>query len=396
MPRARLCLLGLAAAGCGLDTDLGASRAGRALDAGQPAQGLLELIAPQPNRQDVAPNLGVLVLRSPTAVAGARLALRTADGASLALGSLVVGPCADEVEAGGACYESAVPAPLIEGSSYTLELAAMAAAPARALAHFTTARAADREPPVLGEVALVPAADCLRVRGSGDEPLRAALVVRVGDAEEILVGAIGGAAFDFAARVTRFPPGAEATAEVAVWDLAGNRSASPAIPLRVPPPPASLAITEVLANPGGAEGRQELVELRNLGPAPVPLEGLVLEDDAGGDALPAALLAPGGYAVIVPADFVVGSTDAANPDPPPAADATLVRVGGRLGKDGLGAHEGVRLRGRDGAVLSSYGGWVDQGSTAWNGHSVHRLPAQDACDHPRAWTRSPLPPTPGW
>jgi len=167
----------------------------------------------------------------------------------------------------------------------------------------------------------------------------------------------------------------------------------------VPAPAGVVAITEVLANPSGAEGKQELVELRNLGMAPVSLEGLVLEDDAGDDALPAALLAPGGYALVLPADFLIGEAgggEAGGGDPPPRPGTLLVRIAGRLGKDGLGPREGVRLRGRDGAVLSSYGGWVDQGGAAWSGRSVQRWPAQDACDHPRAWTRSPRPPTPGW
>jgi hypothetical protein len=401
MPTPWLCLAALAC-GCGLDTDLANRRAPRGQDA--PASGgpLLELVAPAPGQQDVPPNLTAVVLRSAASAgepaldpAGARLVLRAAGSAPLALSALVPAPCAetgDDDDGDPACFEAALPAGLAARTSYALEVQA-GELPARGLAQFATAAAPDTLAPEPGEVTITYAADCLRVRGAADAPVRAELVVRAAPAELRALGGVGAAAFDFPARLTGLPPGGDATAEVVLRDLAGNASTSPPVPLRVPAPAGAVAITEVLANPAGAEGTQELVELRNLGDVPAPLEGLVLEDDGGGDALPAALLGPGAYVVVLPADFVIGAGDA---DPPPRPGTLVVRIAGRLGKDGLGPREGVRLRGRDGAVLSSYGGWVDQGGTAWSGRSVQRWPAEGACDHPRAWTRNPRPPTPGW
>ena len=83
-------------------------------------------------------------------------------------------------------------------------------------------------------------------------------------------------------------------------------------------------------------------------------------------------------------------------DPAPRAGALLLRVEGRIGRDGIGnAGEAVRLRARTGEVTSRYGGWIDATASAWVGHSVQRQPP-DACDGPSAWNPRPQPPTPGW
>lgn len=152
-----------------------------------------------------------------------------------------------------------------------------------------------------------------------------------------------------------------------------------------------IAITEVLANPAGLESTQEYVEIFNLGDTPASLAGLVLRDRDGEDALPAVELPAGAYALIVPEGFVPGG-----PDPAPRAGTPLLGVVGRLGRDGLAnAGEPAALFAPDGRILSSYGGFVNVESSAWNGRSVHRQDPR-ACDAPASWIAKPLSPTPGW
>jgi hypothetical protein len=254
----------------------------------------------------------------------------------------------------------------------------------------------DLQPPALRAVTLSLAADCVRIRVEASEPVRARVrftATADGAREERALGE-GASLFDLAFRLPGLPPLADASARVTAADRAGHEAAADAPAFRVPPPPRlPLAITEVLANPAGPETSQEYVELRNLGAAPVSLAGLGIADDAARDPLPAVVLAPGAFALVVAAGFV-------EDDPAGAAlrpGTALVRVPGRIGRDGLRqAGEVVRLVDGDGAVLSSYGGWVDTSRAAWSGHSVHRMPDQAACDHPQAWTMAPAPPTPGW
>jgi hypothetical protein len=156
---------------------------------------------------------------------------------------------------------------------------------------------------------------------------------------------------------------------------------------------AVLAITEVLANPAGSEGLQEFVEIRNLGAGPASLGGLAIEDGAGGDPLPGFVLAPGGFALVVPGSYKPFD----GRDPPPRPGTTVVKVEGRIGADGLDARgEPVTLRDQAGRVVSRYGGWVDMSASTWNGKSTHRVARAEACDGPPYWTVRPLPPTPGW
>jgi hypothetical protein len=250
----------------------------------------------------------------------------------------------------------------------------------------------DRTPPVIEPPLLDTVGDCLRVRFATDEPARASLIVRAGGSEQILAAGEGSTLFDLATRLVRLPPGAPGELIVRAVDWAGNRAESGALPMSVPPASLPLAITEVLPNPTGPEATQEFVELRNLGTAPISLEGMLIEDAAGADPLPAVMLAPGAFAVVVAAGF----NGADGRDPAPRADAMLLRVEGRIGRDGIGnATEAVRLRAPGGQVLSRYGGWIDTGPSAWTGRSVQRQP-QDACDSPSGWNPRPQLPTPGW
>jgi hypothetical protein len=388
---------------CQPETDLASERPPAAVDARGtgPAAAFaprIELVAPAPGSSDVPSNLAVVVVRTVRPLmdqetAGA-LVLRPRSGPAIPLGPWEHQPCAD----GGDCYEALVQDPLAAGTFvvelarplFTVDGATLFPAPLGSLA---IQDRADREAPRLGEPEVSPAADCLRVRVQADEPVRAMLLFRGAGVEELISAGTGGLVFDVAVRFVRLAPGTELRLILWAVDQAGNQSlevkAAAHAPGRGPP----LAITEVLANPAGPETTQEFVELRNLGQVPLSLEGLFLEDAGGSDRLPALQLAPGAYALVVPAGF-----DPAGPkDTPPRPGTPLAQVEGRLGKDGLSnAGEVVRIRTADGTVVSSYGGWVDVSARAWDGRSVHRAPDEEACDHPRSWTQKPQPPTPGW
>jgi hypothetical protein len=252
----------------------------------------------------------------------------------------------------------------------------------------------DTDGPRLGPLELTPAADCLRLRVTTDEPATATALVRAGEVQEERPLGTGATLFDVPLRLPGLLPGSPAELTVLAVDAAGNRS-EPSEPTTFPVPPAAspLAITELLINPAGDEGAQEYVEIRNLGDQALTLAGLRLEDDSGGDDLPPLELGPGATALVVPASFDPGSAT----DAPPAPGTPLLRVAGRIGRDGLRQQgEVVRLVGAGAVVLSSYGGWVDASRAIWQGRSVQRTPDPAACDHPRAWSDSPQPPTPGW
>ena len=234
----------------------------------------------------------------------------------------------------------------------------------------------------------------MRVRVQASEPVEATVRLAAGAAAEERSLGQGASLFDQAFRVMALPAGAEATAVVVVVDLAGHRGESEQAGFRVPAAPTvALAITEVMVNPAGAETSQEYVEVRNLGQSPVALDGLAIEDEGGRDPLPQASLSPGAVALVVGAAF----DEASAADVPPRPATALLRVPGRIGRDGLRQQgEAVRLVTADGTVVSSYGGYVDTSRTAWNGRSIHRQPDPAACDHPQSWSMAPQDPTPGW
>jgi hypothetical protein len=250
----------------------------------------------------------------------------------------------------------------------------------------------DGQPARLGPVTLTLAVDCLRVQAQATRPVTARAVVDLGGVAQDFALGTGATLFDGAFRVAGVA-GAAATARLLARDGAGLDLQSDPIAFAVPPPPGSLVITEVLANPVGNEARQEWVELANLGAAPANLTGLRIEDAAGSDPLPDATLAAGARALVVGANF----DEAAPGDVPPAARISILRVPGRIGRDGLGqAGEVIRLVDGAGLVRSSYGGWVDTSRAAWAGRSVQRQPDEAACDHPLSWSSAPMPATPGW
>jgi hypothetical protein len=249
-------------------------------------------------------------------------------------------------------------------------------------------------PPELLHFTLSLAADCVRVQAETSVPVIAEVRFQAAGQADVHPLGTGASVFDQAFRLP-LPAGAEANAVVVVA-AAGQPDPASSAPahFRVPgPPPLPLAITEVLPNPAGAETSQEYVELRNLGVGAVVLDGLSIEDEGGRDPLPAGLLAPGASALVVGASYVEGAPG----DLPPRAGTPLLRVAGRIGRDGLRQQgEAVRLLAADGSVVSSYGGYVDTTRPAWSGRSIQRVPDPAACDHPQAWSMAPLDPTPGW
>jgi hypothetical protein len=252
----------------------------------------------------------------------------------------------------------------------------------------------DGQPARFGPLMVTLAVDCVRVQAAATRPVTARAVVEIAgmlQAQDFPL-ALGATLFDAAFRTTG-PAGMAATVHLVATDAGGLELSSDRAAFMVPRPAGRLVITEVLANPAGAETRQEWVELANLGDAPESTAGLRIDDAAGSDELPEALIAAGARALVVGASF----DEQAPGDVPPRAGTALLRVPGRIGRDGLGqAGEVVRLVGSDGLVRSSYGGWIDTRRAAWAGQSVHRLPDESACDHPLSWTAAPMPATPGW
>jgi hypothetical protein len=386
---APIVIMGLSA-GCLPRTDLPTG----GLDPGNPAViQAAQLVEPTPGA--VAPrNLAAVVLRLPSPLRDQGVVqLRAAQGPPVTLGAGVALDCTG----GGRCYAFPLAAPVDPGR---YRVAGPAGAffddgrpvPSATTSAFDVEPDLDATPPVVEPPLVETVGDCVRVRFNSDEPVRASLVVRAAGVERTLAAGEGTTTVDLATRLDGLTPGIMGELVVRAVDWAGNVGESPPLPLAIPPVEPPLVITEVLANPVGPEASQEFVELRNLGTTPVDLEGMLIEDATGRDPLPPATLAPGAFAVIVPAAYNVLD----GRDPPVRTTAMLLRVEGRIGRDGIGnAGEAVRLRAKTGEVLSRYGGWVDVSASAWTGHSVQRQP-QDACDAPSAWTTHPQAPTPGW
>jgi hypothetical protein len=223
---------------------------------------------------------------------------------------------------------------------------------------FRTAAGADRSPPTLMELACAhderaQAGACallsdfsLALRLRTDEPVIAALhggpraVSQVAPAGELAV------------RLADLHPNSALELTLSLRDSAGNTTEG-AFSLRTPGVLATLAITEVLADPLGPEPEQELIELYNYGDAPIDLTGFSLSDraDAPGSPLPAGrVLGPQTRALLVTDDFE--SDDGRDASPPEGA--SLVRVGRGLAGSGLSnAGEPLYLRDPEGHRVSA-------------------------------------------
>lgn len=390
--------------GCAPQTDLyGEATTGGSDPAGGSAAGAL--IDPAAGTTDVPSNLAAVVARLPAAIAtaGAMFRLRPSSDGSGA-GSVVLGVPAAVACPGavaGSCYRVTLVVPLAPSASYVFELLAAVtagdgtAAATGVIGAFDSAASADVTPPRVVDFAVSLAGPCATVRFSTDEAASAEVVVRAVAGERVAEAGAGQTAFDLAVPLTGLAPGDPAEVVLRVTDRAGNLVETGAGSVDLPPDTPSLVITEVLANPAGAEPGQEFVELRNVGDVELSLAGLRLEDSKGADVLPEATLAAGAYALVVPSTFDPGSPR----DVPPRAGTLMVPVDTRLGSDGLSnTGEVVRLRmpgtGTE-PLISIYGGWVDVSAASAAGKSAHRL-VDASCDHPTAWTKPPRVPTPGW
>ncbi|RIL08456.1 hypothetical protein DCC79_13785, partial [bacterium] len=145
--------------------------------------------------------------------------------------------------------------------------------------------------------------------------------------------------------------------------------------------------------PGGSESRYEWVELFNPGDAPVGIAGWRIADNQGSDALPDAVLPPGGFLVVAAGDgFAELFPDFAG---------AVVHLGGSIG-NGLGnSGDQVRLLGPDGAAIDamSYGddnGVLDPSAPdVGPGHSLERVPAGTDTDSAADWQEA-VAPSPGF
>jgi hypothetical protein len=379
--------------GCAPETDLtniptdGAGTSG----GGGPAGAVL--VDPVAGAIDVPLNLAAVVVRFPASVSWGPEGLRICDGEGGPIGAM---PPAEEPCDGGACYRvalagrlpPAVPCRVVIGAGATD--AGGGSIAGGVVGIFEAAAEADETPPALADLSVAAAGPCLGVSFSTDEPATASIILQAGGVEMSSAAGVGQTRFDLAIPLTSLPPESAATITVTATDRAGNVVASSPLAFETPAPLPPIAITEVLGNAAGPEPAQEFVELRNLGSEAVSLAGLRLEDAKGGDDLPAEVLAPDAYALVVPSAY-----DAAQgQDPAPRTGTLLVRIDSRIGADGLAnGGELVRLM-RGDMVVSSYGGWVSVSAGSWSGKGVHRL-VQSACDRPDAWNRTPLDATPG-
>jgi hypothetical protein len=252
---------------------------------------------------------------------------------------------------------------------------------------FATGPAPDLSPPRLEALELVEGDRCVVVRARSSELGDLTLV---GDWPEAKAAGVGSIRHELGVAA---PEGWSGQLSLVLSDLAGNRAFLPPLAVDGGAPPPRIVISEVLANPAGPEPAQELIELVNLESHPVDLAGFQIDDGDDGigvDLLPATVLGPGGYAVVVGAKF---SQDG-HADPLPAASAVLVRLSGTLGDGGLGnASERIALRNPGGRLVSSYG--AHHGSLG-NGQSVERRDLR-ACDLAKSWRPRPDGrSSPGW
>lgn len=113
-----------------------------------------------------------------------------------------------------------------------------------------------------------------------------------------------------------------------------------------------IVINEVFADPLGSESTQEWIELYNDGISPMSLEGWRLEDEGGSVNLPAAWIAPGGYAMLVNDTYDTTTVS----DPVPEPNVSLVRLPS-LTKSGLSnSGETLRLVDKWDMLVSTYPG----------------------------------------
>jgi hypothetical protein len=307
-------------------------------------------------------------------------------------GRVRLGPHVGACEGTDRCV-IAIPEPLEPVREYSVDASETRDAEglaARGSPGFMTGRELDAVPPGLGptactpsELALGPACASVRdvslaVRLRTDE--RAVAFVEIGARR----GDGGEAGTEHRVIVTDLTPDTELQITVGATDAAGNVARVEALAVRTLPPLAPIVVTEVYADAAGPEPAQEFVEIANVGPADVDLEGFTIADSGGpGRAIGAgAVLGPGQYGL-----FVADRFDPASAlDPPVAPGAPLFRVGSSLGTNGLlNAGETVMLLDPAGHELSRCPAFLAPRA----GVSVQRI-APDADEGaPASWAEDP-------
>jgi hypothetical protein len=251
-------------------------------------------------------------------------------------------------------------------------------------AKFETAAAPDREPPRFEQSAcladekaapfgcLAPGDTWVELRLRSDESVSVAAWANANAESGPEAGAPRAAqlvaAGEAALRLEDLEPDASFDLVLRATDLAGN---STAVRLKAATiaPLATLSITEVLADPEGADATREYVELWNFGDAAVPLQGITLSDPSGKESVVSteAVLRPDERALLVADGFE------SRPQPSAASSATaqasramrpqsdgvppgvrLIRAGESLTKSGIAnAGEALYLRDQAGHRLSA-------------------------------------------
>lgn len=169
-------------------------------------------------------------------------------------------------------------------------------------------------------------------------------------------------------------------------DLAGNNTVLETIELEEYPVTDAVIITEVLANPAGAEPAQEFVEILNIGDKLVNIEGWRLSDkrDSQGDEIPTETLFPGEYGLLVAPNY----DPYCSRDPNPHPNALLIYMNSTLGSRGL-VNRGspIYLRDALGNVVSALLESPDMSSSSDNGRSLE-LNLPKGCGMDVAWEKN--------
>ncbi|MBA3549426.1 MAG: hypothetical protein H0T76_23370 [Nannocystis sp.] len=364
------------------------------------------LSTPLPGATEVPPNLARVDIEFTRPVAPtpeSRLTLEAMNGPSLEL--VAPEPCPGWVP--GLCLRWRIEGQVLANMSYRpgagtlLDPFGRAAVPPFFSTSFTTAAAPDSVAPALGDAVLRALGPCVYASFTATEPVQAKLTI--GGHGDAAVGGPGRITLALRLDALTHPPGAALAASLEVEDLAGNSAERTleAVPKDSLAPP--LGLTEVLANPRGAEPGQEFVELADLRASGAAMEwsGLRLADlpvdallqawtdgEAPGDPLPAFTTRPGERVLVVAS----GYDPADGADPPPTPGTTLVRVDGSLAAGGLkNAGEPLVLYFQPAAgppsIVASYGNYITTDAAAHAGRSVVADPV--ACDLRRAWSSEP-------
>jgi len=221
----------------------------------------------------------------------------------------------------------------------------------------------DQQPPELaglscggGEVAQDEL--CVAV-GPGSASIRLATDEPAVVAVEVAVGAWGVLSDDWSTEhhlgLAGLAAGAPVDVTIAFTDVNENVGSTATQVTAADGPP--VAVTEVLADPLGAEPDQEFVEVANFGPEPVDLSGWMIDDngDYNGDQIPeGTVLAAGQIGLLVSPDYDPGSAE----DPAPDPAAVLIQLGSSIASSGLknSEAESIELYDGLGGLVSCYQG----------------------------------------